>query len=70
MAEIRMSLGVVMRVYSTLGRLRQEFTTDRLRRQGQAPWTSIPALVLTSCETLDNQLPKQLTTLTTLGALN
>lgn len=27
MAEIRMSLGVVMNVYSTLSRLRQEFTT-------------------------------------------
>lgn len=26
MAEIRMSLGVVMHIYSTLSRLRQEFT--------------------------------------------
>lgn len=28
MAKIRTSLGVVMHVYSTLSRLRQEFTTD------------------------------------------
>lgn len=38
MAEMRMSLGVVMHVYSTLSRLRQEFTTtdsgDRDRLPG------------------------------------